>query len=249
MNWGVDVSSIQNGDNPGRSIDWAKLVARGCAFAYVRCGYGNEGPDKWFERNANEARDAGLKVGAYHVLFPIPKCDPEEQADEHYAAMKGLAGDLPPMGDLEWPLKVAKKPRDTWAFWGCDGAQIRAWTLRWLGRMRTNAGDAGVYSFPDYLSVQDGIGSKLEPSLAAYPLWLANYPSAYQHNPPPDGTKFPSYLPWVTSLCWQFTGGGLVLPGGAAVDGDVWNGDLPSSAALLPPIYVEDDPGNKPLSG
>ena len=62
---GIDVSSFQG------LIDWQKVKASGIRFAMIRLGYrgygqaGNMVEDDYARRNLEEARKAGLEIGAY----------------------------------------------------------------------------------------------------------------------------------------------------------------------------------------
>lgn len=62
---GIDVSAIQ-----GKEIDWNKVKRSGVDFVILRAGYtdyktGKFHKDIMFDKNANNARKAGLMVGAY----------------------------------------------------------------------------------------------------------------------------------------------------------------------------------------
>lgn len=66
---GVDVSMYQN------AADWDKVKAAGVSFAIIRATQGNQksrpvGLDLMFDDHSESARNAGLKVGAYHAYLP-----------------------------------------------------------------------------------------------------------------------------------------------------------------------------------
>src|SRR5689334_14530013 len=117
---GIDVSSIQ-----GPLIDWIAVAKSGVRFAMIRCGYGNNSADRLFAQSAAKASAAGLKVGAYHVGFPLPE-DPahpgrsgKDQARKHFEASGGWGsrdGELPPALDLEWPAPGTPE----WLQYGCS---------------------------------------------------------------------------------------------------------------------------------
>lgn len=198
---GFDVSAVQG------AIRWDKVPSDTFRFVYARCGNGNSRPDgEWSVNRGGAVGDAGLILGAYHVLFPLPHIDPVTQAEAHWI-FQGSTRDLVPMADLEWPREQAVRPRDTWAFWGCTGPQIRDFSLRYLRRMRQLAGNAGVYMDRDF---RRSIACELEPELGSFPLWEADWTAS----PHP-------FAPWPGWSVWQESGGGLLVPGIASkVDED-----------------------------
>lgn len=191
---------------PQGHIDWSKVPADRFRFFFARCGNGNDSPDAFWDQNYAGALWTALPIGTYHVLFPLPHLSPEAQAESHWR-VQGQKRDICPMADLEWPQQYATKPRNSWAYWGCSAPQIRDWTLRYLNRMRSLAGNCGLYTYPDY---RRSISAELSPVLGSFPLWEASYGMA--------PTPFP---PWPGWSVWQQSGGGLIVPGIASkVDGD-----------------------------
>jgi lysozyme len=226
---GIDVSSIQ------RVVPWDRVVAAGCSFAIVRAASGNTpGPDPMFAQNVAGAQAAGLIVGAYNVVFPLPpdelkaNRDPADQAQYHFNLCKGHGshdGELGPFVDAEWP-----EPAD-WHRWGCSAPQIRAWLLSYLdaatalwGRLPT------VYTYPDWW---EHIGGPGEPAFAKYPLWAASY--THPDRWPAAGESPEPLGPWVGSWAfWQSSGGTQSL-WGVPVDCDVYSGSLDDLKALASP--------------
>jgi len=91
---GVDVSSYQ-GD-----IDWPTLAAQDIAFAFIKATEGSSLTDRCFAYNFEQARLAGLRVGAYHFFsFDSPG---ETQAAHFIATVPKTAGMLPPVIDVEY---------------------------------------------------------------------------------------------------------------------------------------------------
>jgi lysozyme len=195
---GIDVSVIQG------NIDWASVAAAGYQFAICRCGVGNEkGKDSKYDQNVAAATAAGLKVAAYHFVYPLPPLasqparSPQAQAQMHVAA----AGSVPVVCcDLEWPV-----PQD-WAKWGCSAAQIVQWTLDYLQEYERLSGIRPiVYTYPSFAS-----SIQLPASFAdTYKLWIASYTAspAIPH-------------PWTDWVMWQNSGGTQKLPNGVPVDTD-----------------------------
>ena len=91
---GVDVSHYQ-GD-----IDWNMLAAQDIQFAYIKATEGSSHVDENFVINYKEARDTGLKVGAYHFFsFDSPGI---AQAENFIDTVEKFDGMLPPVVDVEF---------------------------------------------------------------------------------------------------------------------------------------------------
>ncbi|MCM1164334.1 MAG: hypothetical protein NC339_08815 [Muribaculaceae bacterium] len=90
---GVDISA-HNGE-----VDFGKLKAQGFEFAYIKATEGATFRDRRFIHNINNARAAGLKVGAYHFFrFDMPGY---MQGLNLASAVEGRQLDLPVVIDLE----------------------------------------------------------------------------------------------------------------------------------------------------
>ncbi len=90
---GLDISN-HNGD-----IDFDQVAADDYQFVFIKASEGKTYRDPAFGRNYRGARDAGLKVGAYH--FFRNNRTGQEQADNFLTAIRGAALDLPVVIDLE----------------------------------------------------------------------------------------------------------------------------------------------------
>ena len=90
---GIDVSK-HNG-----TIDFNKVVADDYQFAFIKASEGKTYQDEAFDRNYRDARQAGLKVGAYH--FFRKNRTGREQADNLLSVIKDKPMDLPLVIDLE----------------------------------------------------------------------------------------------------------------------------------------------------
>lgn len=229
---GVDVSEVQ------QDIDFHWLSNQGIEFVIIKCYEGNKGKDPMYERNVLGAKVAGLKVAAYHFIYPLPadgvhpgRC-PKEQAKLHSDA----AGSIPfACCDLEWP-----EPQN-WAKWGCTADQIKAWTLEYLEEYERLTGKRMVlYTYLFY-----GKTLQLSTEFAKYPLWIANF-------------DFPPKMPYPwTDYVLQQTGGGtsgikMTLSNGIPVDTDqakdlsLWNVPVaeapPTPEPIFTPMPVAADP-------
>jgi GH25 family lysozyme M1 (1,4-beta-N-acetylmuramidase) len=218
---GIDVSTIQG------KIDFRAVAATGVQFVICRCGVGNGGIDNLYRQNIANAKAAGLKVMAYHFIYPLPPLasqplrDPKAQAQMHVNAAGGELAAC----DLEWPA-----PQD-WAKWNCTAAQIVQWSIDYLEAYERLSGIRPiVYTYPYFaqaIKLPDWFGQK-------YKLWIASYQA---------GTPFIP-KPWTDWVIWQNSGGtgpsAEHLPNGAPVDGDrakdlsLWDASTPAEPDPVP---------------
>lgn len=227
---GGDISRFQT------SVDFVALRAAGVRFLLIEAQEGNDRANPLFDVQVAAARAAGIDVGAYLYIYPLPNApghvnrDPRGQAELFFNASRGLGsqlGDLPPFLDMEYP-----SPKD-WPTWGCSKDQIRAWLLACRDEVRTLFGRTpGIYVDPDFYAHIDPEGDL---PIADSPLWLAEYPGPWDRTWPPDGTPSPKPpKPFPNVAIWQH-GCKLRLPqaGGAVFDGDVFLGDEDAYQELL----------------
>jgi len=217
---GVDISIIQG------AVDFAALAASGVQFVVIRCGVGNGGIDRLYTQNVVKAKAAGLKVAAYHFIYPLPPLasqplrDPVKQAQYHYNAAGGEIACI----DCEWP-----EPQD-WGKWGCSAGQLNQWMLTYLQEYERLSGHKPlIYTYPNWAA---NVGFAQQ--FAQYPLWIASYAA----NP-----AIPH--PWRDWVLWQNTGGGGHLPTtGVPVDTDLAK-DLSLWDTVVSPIN-EPIPDHQP---
>lgn len=237
---GLDVSWAQG------TLDakaWASIAEMGCRFAIIKVAEGVDSrPDVQCVNNVKLAREAGLVVGGYGLVHPLPTTDPVAQAVLHQALVVdcglGQVGDLPFSCDLELP-----EP-DQWAAKGCSGSQILAWSSRYLEKTSALQGAVPMlYTYPDFW--KEAVGA-LDPSFARYPLWMASYGKPAW----PTGGGPLVLRPWTMWAFWQFSGGSMKLPDGRTCDFDVYNGDdlaavtlkLGSVSFVPPPVEQPTPP-------
>jgi lysozyme len=215
---GIDVSSVQS------NVPWQAVAAQGMKFAIMKCCQGNDGVDPFYKTNMTGAKAAGLYVGSYNFVYPLPPQasqpgrDPVKQAQMHFSVADNTN---PVFCDLEWPA-----PGPDWSKWGVSASQICDWTLAYLAEYTQLSGKKPIlYSYPYFLNAIN------PPSdFAQYPLWIASYV------PTPVIPK-----PFTDWVCWQTTGGGGKLPNGAPVDTDVvkdfslWGVSTPQMVAVSVP--------------
>lgn len=151
---GIDVSK-HNG-----VIDFAQVAADDYQFAFIKASEGKTYKDDAFDRNYRGAREAGLKVGAYH--FFRKNRTGREQADNLLAVIRGKKLDLPVVIDLE----------DDWG----NGATVdRQTTLQRVMEMVKCLKDNG-YRVMIYTNL-DGYGKYYKNILGDCDLWLCSFNS------------------------------------------------------------------------
>ena len=93
---GVDVSNHQV------NVDMNKLREQGLQFVYIKATEGSAFTDDYFDRNWQNAKDAGLLAGAYHFFsFQV---DGKSQALNFITAVgEDITGRLVPVVDMETP--------------------------------------------------------------------------------------------------------------------------------------------------
>ena len=99
---GVDVSHHQ-GD-----IDWNVLADQDIQFAYIKATEGSSHVDENFVSNYIEARQAGLRVGAYHFFsYDSPGIT---QAENFIDTVENFDDMLPPVVDVEFYANKEDNP-------------------------------------------------------------------------------------------------------------------------------------------
>jgi len=193
---GIDVSHYQG------TVDWQQVQAAGIGFAFAKATEGTTWTDPEFAANWAGMQEAGLLRGAYH--FFEPNDDAAQQATFFLQNVQLESGDLPPMLDVE---TAAAAGTDLW-----QGVQT------WLEQVAAATGTTPIlYMSPDFADENDAPSS-----LAAYPLWVADYDT--------NGPSLPQG--WTTWLLWQSSEDGTVAGVDGAVDLDEVNGTLADLQAL-----------------
>jgi lysozyme len=203
---GVDVSHHQQPD----AIDWTRLAEGGVAFAFMRATYGVQ-EDATFLDHVDNARRAGIVIGAYHFLRFKTSQPAESQAEAFLEALEPLAPHanvlLPPVLDLEDnryddPIGTAAERR-RYVTMANVWLQIVEQRLGRLAMIYTRAS-----FFDGDLDSPAGFGVR--------PLWVAHY------------TTLPSpRLPaaWSRYHFWQFTESGRMSGYRGDLDLNRFDGD------------------------
>lgn len=192
---GIDVAVHQ-----GKLLDWAGIYASGVRFTFNKSTEGQGYVDPTWERNASEAKRAGLLVGSYHFFWP--NRDPDIQA-EHYFKVAGSRCDLPPVIDFETTKGMLH---------GDCAASVYRFVVATEALWKR---PCIVYSYPSF--IEELVNAKSLTAvprykfyeLAARDLWIAHYTKS--------APKVP--YPWQMWKFWQFDGdGGMRLPQGVDAD-------------------------------
>lgn len=94
---GIDVSKWQG------NIDWSRVKASGVDFAILRVGYGSVSSQKdpTFEDNYQNAKAAGVPVGAYHYSYAKDIAGAKREAQTFLEWIKGKQFEYPVVFDIE----------------------------------------------------------------------------------------------------------------------------------------------------
>ena len=185
---GIDVSK-HNGD-----IDFNQVRDDDYQFVFIKASEGMTYRDDAFDRNYRAARDAGLKVGAYH--FFRKNRTGREQANNLLGAIQGKQFDLPLVIDLE----------DDWG----NGATVSRKTAleRVMDMIEILTGKG--YQVMIYTNL-DGYNKYYKDMLGDHDLWLCSFTS-------------PDLLPSMPHCFQQFSHEGSVNGVKGDVDLNVFRG-------------------------
>jgi lysozyme len=176
---GIDVSAHQ------ASVDWVKVAGSGTVLAYCKATEGLRYTSPTYFAQMNGARDAGLRVAAYHYFVAADGA--AEQAKFFLQAAGTNAAWLPHALDLE-------------ATDGRPPASVLAGAATWLEAVSAAIGQPAVlYVSPAFWK---SLGDPR--NFHQHPLWVADY--APQPSLPGGWPKY---------AMWQFTDAGTVdgIPG------------------------------------
>lgn len=169
---GIDVSRFQE------VVGWQLVGETKLRFAFVAASRGSGedclvvpdrcGADEYYERNYRGAKDAGLRVGAYHRAFAsgstpeAAKEDARAEANLFISQVGKVRGrDLRPALDVETP------------FTGMTEDSLRVWIRAWLARVENKLGQRPII----YTNASSWSATGDTTSFAAkgHPLWVANF--------------------------------------------------------------------------
>jgi len=149
---GIDVSKYQG------KVDFEKVKAAGIRYVFVRATEGITYQDAFIKQNLEEAREAGLVIGAYH--FYETDDDPVSQLNNFTSMVTLQAGDLPPVVDIE-------KLHDN------DQVDLTQNIQTYLNGLERH------YKIKPIIYSGKNFANKYITTFSEYPLWLAEYQSLY----------------------------------------------------------------------
>ncbi len=177
--FGIDVSVFQG------NIDWGKVANTNNEFAILRIGY-NDKQDAQFLNNYNNAKAAGIPVGAYMYSYAVTEEAAIDEANIVLERIKGMQFEYPIYLDIE-DKKLLKEE------YALTKEQRTKNALAFVRTMQENGYYVGVYAnldwFTNYLDVE-AIQAECE-------TWIAHYNESFDYSNTPYGM-------------WQYTDKGVV---------------------------------------
>ena len=198
---GIDVSSWQG------NIDFSSVKNAGIDIVYIKSSEGRSYIDPYFERNYQNAKANGLKVGFYHYVTARTVEQAREQANFFARVISGKEPDCRLAMDFE-------------SFGNLSVSQINEISKAFLETLQS-ATNKEVLIYSNSYSART-IFSR---DLVIYPLWVANYGVSE-----PGGND-----KWDTWVGWQYTSTGRVSGISGNVDRNQFtDGVLLSSTSPIP---------------
>lgn len=156
---GVDVSDVQGG-----SIDWAAAKADGISFNINKIVGTNASykiyVSEHFERNYNECKANGIKVGGYLYTYAFNEAEADDELAVLLPALKGKQFEYPIFVDVE----------DKLLYQNCSREQITATTKYLCSKIAEAGFYPAVYTYANFVKNYINIEE-----LAEYDLWIADY--------------------------------------------------------------------------
>lgn len=151
---GIDVSKW-NGN-----IDYTKVKAAGVDFVMIRAGYGSstKQKDPKFEQNYNNARAAGLNVGAYWYSYAESEAQAIAEAATFLKVVKGKKFDYPLAFDIEEKAQ-----------YNLGTAKVDAIIKAFCGAIEKAGYYCMLYSYESFLKYRVSADVR-----AKYDIWCAN---------------------------------------------------------------------------
>ena len=195
---GIDVSAFQG------NIDWKKVKQSGIDFAIIRLGYrgyesGKLVEDEYAKTNLKNAREAGLRIGAYFFSQALSIKETDQEIQFMLKVLGDTKLDMPIV--LDWEI-----PADTARTRNMDQRTLTDIQRHFCGQMRSLGYQPMVY-FNWHQSEHLYVLHELE----EYPFWLALYQDRMTY-------------PWKVEM-WQYSDKGKVPGINGNVDLNVYMPD------------------------
>ncbi len=172
---GIDISHYQNDEGV---ITWSNVYGNGqVRFAFIKATNGDVTFDKYFSDNMRDASAQRIIVGPYHFAYPGEVSAKAEA--KHFVEIAGAyitMGYLIPAIDIEDDLSRPVNTRPS----SLDSNVLSQWILDWIQEVRVQTERSDL---KPAIYTTKSIARKLQPSLAQFPLWIANYPDYPDSNP------------------------------------------------------------------
>lgn len=187
---GIDVSRWQE------DIDFNQVKAAGCQFAMIRIGGYDDGSqyvDRYYQRNIQNAKAAGLKVGIY---WHAEESSVEEVKANVAFLMRTLGGET-----LDFPIAYDWEDFNSFERYGMNLKDLNVCFETFCQEVENYGYEACIYSSKNFLEnvwTNDG----------AHPVWLAHYISRTDY----AGSYY----------MWQHCSNGRIAGIEGPVDFNVW---------------------------
>lgn len=189
---GIDVSRYQG------TIDFKQVKESGTDIVYIRSSLGSGYVDPYFNKNYNNAKEAGLKVGFYHFVTAMSVAQANQQAAFFVSTIQGKTPDCRLAVDFE-DFKTLTK------------SQINEITLAFAQKVEELSGKEVVIYANSYAA-----SYTLSKAVTKYPLWVAHW-----------GVSAPSNaVLWDEWVGWQYTSSGKVIGVNTLVDKNYFTSDI-----------------------
>lgn len=200
----VDVSAWQG------IINWQNVRLDGIEAAILRAGYGQNGIDKQFHRNAAECQKNGIEVASYWFLYSLNVEAAKREAEYAAAAVGMHSKGCAIFADLEYDsIDYARKKGVS-----IGGTEATAQVAAFCKRVAELGFVPGVYTNIDYLKRYFDMGA-IRAAAPGVKLWIASWSNA---KTPPSG-----YGP---VDAWQYSSKGRVNGISGDVDMDYLYGEF-----------------------
>lgn len=153
---GVDVFQYQG------EIDWQKVKAQGWQYAILRAVSSNQQGvyvDRYFERNYQNAKAAGLKLGVYYYTYAQTEQQAIEELELLLSVLEGKQLEYPVFVDME-DSSIAALGRQT-------ATRLAAFALAVLDQKKWYS---GLYTYSEFARRYLDLSQ-----LSGYPLFIADY--------------------------------------------------------------------------
>lgn len=206
---GIDVSGYQG------NINFREVKEAGIDIVYIKSSEGSNYIDSHFERNYEQARVNGLKIGFYHYVTARTEEQARRQAQFFVSVISGKVVDCKLAMDFE-------------SFGSLSREKINRIGLVFLQTVEQLSGKEVILYSNAYTANNIWRGE-----LTNYPLWVAQYGV---NEPQNNGT-------WDSWAGWQYTDMGEVNGISTYVDRNRFTQEvLLDDTAIVPPVEQPEDP-------